>query len=97
MTGQEKRWLYLGESLSHVIQGEELVTMLATELPAYQRLVEAEEGMEVDEWWAEVANVTLGGERQFPILSRFTLLTRTQPLSPYQVCPEPLYFSWLQP
>ena len=56
-----------------------------------------EEGMKVDEWWAEVADVTLGGERQFPILSRFTILTLTQPLSPYQVCPEPLYFSRLQP
>ena len=33
------------------------MTKLATELPAYQRLAEAEEGMEVDEWWAEVADV----------------------------------------
>ena len=65
--------------------------LLITELPAFQRLEEAEEGKEVDEWWAEVAEVTLGGERQFPILSRFTTLTLTRPLSPHQVCPRPLH------
>ena len=64
----------MGESLNHIITEEELVTLLVTELPAFQRLQEAEEGTEVDEWWAEVADVTLGGEKQFPILSRFTTL-----------------------
>ena len=74
MIKQRERWEYLGESLNHIITEEELVTLLVTELPAFQRLQEAEEGTEVDEWWAEVADVTLGGEKQFPILSRFTTL-----------------------
>ena len=91
ITEQRERWEYLGESLNHIIKEEELVKLLITELPAFQRLEEAEEGKEVDEWWAEVAEVTLGGERQFPILSRFTTITLTQPLSTHQVCPRPLH------
>ena len=31
------------------------------------------EGMEVDLWWAQVAEATLGGEKKFPILSRLAL------------------------
>ena len=69
LTKQRERWEYLGESLNHIIKEEELVSLLV-----FQRLEEAKEGKEVDVWWAEVADVTLGGERQFPILSRFTIL-----------------------
>ena len=50
MIKQRERWEYLGESLDHIITEEELVTLLVTELPAFQRLQEAEEGTEVDEW-----------------------------------------------
>ena len=57
ITEQRERWEYLGESLNHIIKEEELVKLLITELPAFQRLEEAEEGKEVDEWWAEVADV----------------------------------------
>jgi hypothetical protein len=71
---QREKWEYLGQSLDHIVKEEELARLLTTELPAYQRLEEAEEGKEVDEWWAEVAEVTLGDERQFPILSRFTTI-----------------------
>ena len=71
---QREKWEYLGQSLDHIVKDEELARLLTTELPAYQRLEEAEEGKEVDEWWAEVAEVTLGDERQFPILSRFTTI-----------------------
>lgn len=99
---QKEKWKYLGQSLDHIVKEEELVRLLNTELPAYQRLEEAEEGKEVDDWWSEVAEVTLGGERQFPILSRFTTahctlhtataniftLTNAYPL---QVGPRPLH------
>ena len=71
---QREKWEYLGQSLDHIVKEEDLARLLTTELPAYQRLEEAEEGKEVDEWWAEVAEVTLGDERQFPILSRFTTI-----------------------
>ena len=71
---QREKWEYLGQSLDHIVKEEELARLLTSELPAYQRLEEAEEGKEVDEWWAEVAEVTLGDERQFPILSRFTTI-----------------------
>jgi len=71
---QREKWEYLGQSLDQIVKEEELARLLTTELPAYQRLEEAEEGKEVDKWWAEVAEVTLGDERQFPILSRFTTI-----------------------
>ena len=59
---QREKWQYLGQSLDHIVKEEELAKLLTTELTAFQRLEEAEEGKEVDEWWAEVAEVTLGDE-----------------------------------
>ena len=74
LTKQREMWKFLGQALDHIIKEKELDKLLQTELPAYQRLEEAEEGKEVDAWWAEVAEVTLGDERQFPNLSRFTTI-----------------------
>jgi hypothetical protein len=70
---QREQWTLLGEQLSHIITEDELVRMLTVELPDFQLLEAAEDEVEVDVWWAQVAGVTLGGERQFPILSRLAL------------------------
>ena len=56
---QREKWQYLGQSLDHIVKEEELAKLLTTELTAFQRL---EEGKEVDEWWAEGAEGTLGDE-----------------------------------
>ena len=81
LSKQKDAWEFLGEALPNIIKREELDTLLATELPAFQRLEPAEEGKEVDEWWAEVSEVSLGDERQFSLLSRFTTLPLTLPLT----------------
>ena len=70
---QKDKWTILGKQLSHIITEEELRRLLTVELPNYQFLEVAEEGVEVDLWWAQVAESMLGGERQFPILSRLAL------------------------
>lgn len=71
---QKNKWFILGKQLNHIIMEDELVRLLTVELPDYQFVEEAEsEGMEVDLWWAQVAEATLGGERKFPILSRLAL------------------------
>ena len=82
LTKQREMWKFLGQALDHILKEKVLDKLLHTELPAYQRL-EAEEGKEVNAWWAEVAEVTLRDERQFPILSRFTtIITLTLTVSP---------------
>ena len=71
---QKNKWLCLGKQLNHIIMEDELVRLLTVELPDFQFVEEAEsEGMEVDLWWAQVAEATLGGEKKFPILSRLAL------------------------
>ena len=78
IVGQREMWQRLGEQLNHLITEEELVTLLTVELADFQMLEAVEdEGVEVDLWWAQVAEVMLGGERQFPIISRFTIITTT--------------------
>ena len=59
--------------------------ILMGELPAYQMLEPCKEGVGVDEWWAEVAEVTIGEERQFPNLSYFALALSTVPNSSSEV------------
>ena len=43
------------------------------------------EGVGVDEWWAEVAEVTIDEERRFPNLSYFALALSTVPNSSSEV------------
>ena len=71
---QRENWRRLGEQLNHIVTSDELVKLLMVELPDFQMLQAVEdEGVEVDLWWAQVGEVKLGGESQFPILSRFAL------------------------
>ena len=72
---QKDKWTILGKQLNHIITEEELRRLLTVELPNYRLLEVAEEGVEVDLWWSQVADSMLGGERQFPILSRLALCT----------------------
>ena len=72
---QKDKWTILGKQLNHIITEEELRRLLTVELPNYWLLEVAEEGVEVDLWWSQVADSMLGGERQFPILSRLALCT----------------------
>ena len=73
LTEQKDNWKFLGESLSHVISKDNLMVLLVVELPDFQRLQAAEAGVEVDLWWSQVAEVTMGGERQFTHISRLAL------------------------
>ena len=70
---QRGMWDTLATQLCHIVDKEAKNTLLTEELVAYQRLTAAPPGCEVDEWWAEVAKVQLGGESQFPILSKLAL------------------------
>ena len=85
LSEQRERWSYLGRQLTHVITDEELGKILMEELPAYQMLEPCKEGVGVDEWWAEVAEVTIGGEKQFLHLSNFALALSTVPNSSSEV------------
>ena len=85
LSDQRERWSNLGRQLNHVITEEQLGQLLLEELPAFQMLESAKDGVEVDEWWAEVAEVSLGGEKQFPILSNFAFALSTVPNSSSEV------------
>ena len=77
LASQRKMWDCLATQLNHIVTSEEKETLLTAELVGYQGLEAAEEGDEVDLWWAMVAKVTLGGERQFTVLSKLALAAAT--------------------
>ena len=82
---QRERWRRLGTQLNHLITEDELGRLLLEELPPFQKLEQAREGCEVDEWWADAGDVELGGEKQFPNLSNFALTLCTVPNSSPEV------------
>ena len=65
LSKQRAMWTVLGKQLNHIISQDQLVDMLTTELSAFQLLEPADGGVEANEWWAQVAEVTLGGEFNF--------------------------------
>ena len=67
----------LATQLSHIVDEEAKNTLLTEELVAYQRVETSAQLCEVDESWASVAEMTLGGEKQFPILSKLALACST--------------------
>lgn len=70
---QREMWKVLGSQCNHIVSREDLVVLLTQELVAYQSLESAAEEVEADEWWGLVAEVKLGGEEQFPIMSFLAL------------------------
>lgn len=80
MSTQRVMWGALATQCSHIVTEDERTTLLTMELVSYQSLEPAAEGMEVDDWWRKVAEVTIGGERQFEVLGTLALALCT-------VCP----------
>ena len=81
MAEQRRKWGILASQLCHIVDDEAKVKLLTEELVAYQRLEPAEPGCEADEWWAQVSKVELGGELQFPIITKLALACCTIPAS----------------
>ena len=76
--GQQRRlWDILATQLDHIISEEQKTVLLTTELVSYQALEQAEAGIEVDEWWALVLEVELGGLLQFPQMGNLALACLT--------------------
>ena len=52
---------------------DDRIVLLTQELVSYQSLEPAVADIEVDDCWRRVGEVTIGDEKQFPILSRLAL------------------------
>ena len=85
MATQRKNWDILATQLSHIVDEEAKTALLTEELVAYQRVETAGQLCEVDEWWAMVAEMTLGGEKQFPIITKLALACATMAASSSEV------------
>ena len=70
---QRVMWSGLASQCNHIVSEEDRTVLLTQELVSYQSLEPAEEDVEVDDWWRKVGEVTIGDEKQFPILSRLAL------------------------
>ena len=66
------KWIYLAKQFPNIVSEEELIQLNITELPKYKQLEDAKDE-EVDEWWAEVFEVEVEGEKQFPVLTKLGL------------------------
>ena len=66
-------WGYLGHKFPNIISEDELQDLLNTELPRYASLEDPEDGILVDEWWAQVAEVEVCEEKFFKNLPKLAL------------------------
>lgn len=67
------KWKFLGMSFPNVTTDEELNRMLTSELPRYSALEDPAEGIDVDEWWAQVLEVEVCEEKFVKHLPRLAL------------------------
>ena len=72
---QEARevWRFLAESFPNIVAEIDLDRLLYSELPKYTTIEDPEEGIQVDEWWARVADVEICEEKFFKHLSHLAL------------------------
>ena len=70
---QREMWGGLASQCNHIVSEDDRIVLLTQELVSYQSLEPAGADIEVDDWWRRVGEVTVGDEKQFPILSRLAL------------------------